>query len=182
MKWKRIFKIFLYIILGFAVVLFALYGYAYYMFNYKFVPQEKYTHDVEYIDPETALLSDGFEVCNENYILQYYNPERATYSKGKNGLRTFILSNYKNNNYTDSGYLNIRFVINCKGEAGRYVIHENDLDLKPKSFDKDLVDQLFQLTTELKTWNPNYLYDDYRDSYMYISYRIEHGEITEIIP
>ncbi|OBX23699.1 MULTISPECIES: hypothetical protein [Bizionia] len=182
MKWKRVFKIIMYVVLVLTIALFALYGYAYYMFKYKFIPEQKYTHAVEYIDPETALLSDGFEVCNENYILQYYNPERATYSKGKNGLRTFILSHYKNENYTDSGYLNIRFVINCKGEAGRYVIHENDLDLHPKTFNKALVDQLFQLTTELKTWNPNYLYDEYRDSYMYISYRIEHGEITEIIP
>ncbi|MGY0390928.1 hypothetical protein ACW5R3_00035 [Bizionia sp. KMM 8389] len=182
MKWKLIFKIFLYIILGLTVILFALYGYAYYVFYYKNVPQEKYTHDVEYIDPDKALLNEGFEVCNENYILQYYNPQRATYSKGKNGLRNFILSNYKNKNYTDSGYLNIRFVINCKGEAGRYVIHENDLDLNPTKFNKDLVETLFQLTTQLKTWNPNYWQDAYRDSYMYISYRIENGEITEIIP
>ncbi|SFN52029.1 hypothetical protein SAMN04487989_101973 [Bizionia echini] len=182
MKWKRIFKILLYVILGITVILFALYGYTYYMFYYKFAPNETYTHSVEYINPETALLSEGFDVCNENYILQYYNPERATYSKGKNGLRQFILSNYKNKGYSDSGYLNIRFIINCKGEAGRYVIHENDLDLQPKTFNTDLVNQLFQLTTELKTWNPNYVHDAYRDSYMYLSYRIENGEITEIIP
>ncbi|EGV43753.2 hypothetical protein BZARG_1207 [Bizionia argentinensis JUB59] len=168
--------------MGIAVILFALYGYAHYLFKYKHIPQEKYTHSVEYINPETALLSDGFEVCNENYIVPYYTSKNATYSKGKNGLRKFILSNYENKNYSDSGYLNIRFVINCKGEAGRYVIHENNLDLEPKQFNKDLVDQLFQITTQLKTWNPNYSYNDYRDSYMYISYRIEHGEITEIIP
>lgn len=141
-----------------------------------------FTNDAHYINPETALLSDGFEVCDENFILQYYNPERATYSKGKNGLRNFILSNYKNNNYTDSGYLNIRFVINCKGEAGRYVIHENNLDLEPITFTEGLKNQLFELTTQLKEWNPNFVRDAYRDTYMYISYRIEHGNITEILP
>lgn len=182
MKWKHIFKIFLYLILGLTVVLFALYGYTYYLFYHKFVPKKPYTKSVEYINPKTALLNDGFRVCNEDFIVQYYNPEPATYSQGKNGLRSFILSNYKNENYTDSGYLNIRFVINCKGDAGRYVIHENDLDLQPQPFNKDLVNQLFQLTTALKKWNPNYVYDAYRDSYMYISYRIENGEITEIIP
>lgn len=141
-----------------------------------------FTSDAHYINPETALLSDGFEVCDENFILQYYNPERATYSKGKNGLRNFILSNYKNNNYTDSGYLNIRFVINCKGEAGRYVIHENNLDLEPNAFTEGLKDQLFELTTQLTEWNPNFVRGAYRDTYMYISYRIEHGNITEILP
>ncbi|WP_420571450.1 hypothetical protein [Kordia sp.] len=152
-----------------------------------FIPTENaFTTDAHYINPETALLSDGFEVCNEHYILQYYNPERARYSKGKNELRNFILSNYKNKNYTDSGYLNIRFVINCKGEAGRYVIHENDLNLKPKTFTKDLKEQLFELTTQLKEWNPNLITGKngsaYYDTYMYISYKIEHGNITEIIP
>lgn len=129
-----------------------------------------------------SLLSEGFEVCDTNYIIQYYNPERATYSKGKNGLRKFILSNYENRNYSDSGYLNIRFIINCKGEAGCYVIHENDLNLTPKTFNEDLKQQLFLLTTQLKKWNPNFTYEKHRDSYMYISYRIENGEITEIIP
>ncbi|MEM6721279.1 MAG: hypothetical protein AAF611_18270 [Bacteroidota bacterium] len=148
-----------------------------------FIPtQNAFQHDAHYINPAKALLSDGFEVCNEDYILQYYNPERARYSKGKNELRNFILSNYKNDNYTDSGYLNIRFVINCKGEAGRYVIHENDLNLKPKTFSTALKNQLFQLTTQLKEWNPNFVRGAFYDTYMYISYRIEHGNITEIIP
>ena len=40
------------------------------------------------------LLNKLVNDCNENYIIQYYNPQRATYSKGKNGLRTFIMSNY----------------------------------------------------------------------------------------
>ena len=162
--------------------MFGLYGYAYYVMNYKYLPEDKFTHSAEYINPEKALLNEGFEVCNEDFIVQYYNPQSATYSQGKNGLRKFIMSHYKNENYTNSGYLNIRFVINCKGQAGRYVIHENNLDLEPTSFNKDLVDQLFNLTTELKDWNPNYTHDAFRDSYMYISYRIEHGNITEILP
>ncbi|MEM6720971.1 MAG: hypothetical protein AAF611_16695 [Bacteroidota bacterium] len=149
----------------------------------KLIPiADTFSSDAEYIDPATAMLSDGFKVCDEEYILQYYNPERATYSKGKNGLRNYITSNYTNNNYPDSGYLNIRFVINCNGEAGRYVIHENDLNLEPMTFTKELKEQLFTLTTELKEWNPNYAHGALRDSYMYISYRIEHGNITEILP
>ena len=149
----------------------------------KHIPEKgAFKHAAQYIDPEIALLNDGFEVCNENFILQYYNPERATYSKGKNELRKFVLSNYTNNNYTDSGYLNIRFVINCKGEAGRYIIHENNLDLEPQKLNTELVNQLFKITSNLKNWNPNFVRNEYRDSYMYLSYRIENGEITEIIP
>lgn len=183
MNKKKILKVTLYIIGSLLLATIVFISFMYYYFYDKFpVDKEKYQHSVEHINPDKALLNEGFKVCNENFIIQYYNPERATYSKGKNGLRKFILSNYKNKNYTDSGYLNIRFIINCEGKAGRYIIHENDLNLEPKQFNEDLVTQLFELTTELKQWNPNFTHNEFRDSYMYISYRIEHGEITEILP
>ncbi|UII77417.1 hypothetical protein LV716_06495 [Flagellimonas sp. HMM57] len=143
---------------------------------------KKYVHNVEYISPNEARLNEGFKLCNERRIGQYYNPEKATYSKGKNGLRKFILTNYTNKGYSDSGYLNIRFVINCHGKAGRYIIHENDLDLNPKKLNEDMVEQIFQLTTQLKNWNPNFIRDEFWDSYIYLSYRIENGEIVEILP
>lgn len=159
-----------------------LYGYNQYFFKQEFVPEQNvYTERIAYIDPESSMFSEGFETCYD-YIYDYYNPEKPTYIKGKNGLRKFILENYLNNNYKDSGYLNIRFVINCKGETGRYVLHENDLDLNPRKFTKELKDQLLELTTKLNKWNPNVIRGKKVDSYMYISYRIENGEIIEIIP
>ena len=183
MKIKKIFKVILY---GFGIILFVIGGYVGYLYFFTYkgteVNKEKYPYTVEFIDPQIALLNKGFKVCDENFIIQYYNPQRATYIEGKNGLRDFIISNYKNRNYNDSGYLNIRFIINCDGEAGRYIIHENDLNLKPIKFNEDLVNQLFDLTIRLKNWTPNYTNKAYRDSYMYLSYRIENGEITEILP
>ena len=179
---KRIFKISIWVILGIVGILLMFIGYVKYLSTNVYIPSKnKFTKRVAYINPKKALLSNGFETCNK-MIVDYYNPERATYSEGKNGLRKFILSNYENKSYTDSGYLNIRFVINCKGEAGRYIIHENNLDLEPSTLNKDLVDQLFNLTTQLKKWNPNVIRGEKKDSYMYISYKIENGEITEIIP
>ncbi len=180
---KKWLKILLFSLGGLLLILIGLICFDYYLYWGQFeVEEEKFSHNVEYIDPSKALFNDGFQVCDESRIAQYYNPERATYSEGKNGLRKFILGNYKNKEYKDSGYLNIRFIINCKGEAGRYIIHQNNLDLEPTELDEDMVSQLFQLTRQLKKWNPNYIRDQYRDSYMYISYRIENGEITEIIP
>jgi len=183
MNKKKILKITSWVFGVLILVVLCFYAYYNYLLKHQHLPSEgAVNHPADYINPEKALLNEGFEVCNEQFICQYYNPERATYSEGKNGLRNFVLSNYKNNSYTDSGYLNIRFVINCKGEAGRYIIHENNLDLEPQVFNKDLVSQLFKITSKLKKWNPNYVRDEYRDSYIYISYRIENGNITEILP
>lgn len=183
MKTKKVLKI-TGIILGSIVIIAVCFiGYGYYVFHTSLMPKnEPFEYDSHYINPETALLNDGFNVCNENYIAQYYNTETLPYPNGKNGFRNYINLSYVNNNYSDSGYLNIRFIINCEGDTGRFTIHENDLDLKSKTFNKDLKNQLFKLTSEIKGWKPTYLYEENRDSYMYVSYRIEHGEITEIIP
>lgn len=143
---------------------------------------KKINHSVEYINPNEALGDKNFIVCNDDYIFNYYNPQRATYSEGKNKLREFILSNYNSNKYSDSGYLNILFVINCKGEAGRYKVYENNLDLEPQKFNPSLKAELLNLTMKLKKWNSNYISGEYVDSSMYISYRIENGEITQILP
>lgn len=178
-KWV---KIVLYSILGIGLVFGGLYFYSWYSYYEKYVPAaNKYTKRIAYINADTTLFSIGFETCRD-YIFDYYNPERARYSEGKNALRKFILENFNTNDYTDSGYLNIRFVINCKGETGRYVLHENDLNLVPKRFDPKLKEQLLKLTVALKNWNPNVINGNKVDSYMYISYRIEDGKITEIIP
>ncbi len=143
---------------------------------------KKIENSVEYIDPVNSLFSDGFEVCNEIWIYNYYNPERATYSKGKNKLKEFIIKNYDKRSYSDSGYLNIHFVINCKGETGRYKVYENNLDLEPYRFNNDLKDQLLELTRKLRPWNPNIIRGERVDSYIYISYKIKNGEIIEILP
>ena len=183
MRTKKVFKI-IGIIFGVIIVAIGCFAaYAYYMFNTSLIPEkEPFEHASHYIDPETAHLNEGFSVCDENYIAQYYNTPEMPYPNGKNGFRDYINLAYVNDNYSDSGYLNIRFIINCEGEAGRFVIHENNLDLEPNTFNEDLKNQLFKLTSEIKGWKPIVLYDDVRDSYMYVSYRIENGEITEIIP
>jgi len=157
---------------------------------FKYQPSEKtYTKRVAYIDLQKALNTENFEVCDSTYIVDYYNRgrddsihRRTKYNTNKNGLRKEVMSKYKNRNYSDSGYLNFRFIVNCKGQAGAYVIHENDLDLNAKKFNSELVRQLFDITVGLKKWNPNFMRGKERDSYMYISYRIENGNITEIIP
>jgi len=183
MNAKKVFKIIAIIIGALILITGGIITYGYYMFNTSLMPEKvPFKHATHYIDPETALLNENFKVCDENNIAQYYNTQTLPYPKGKNGFRTYIDENYVNKNYSDSGYLNIRFIINCDGKAGRFVIHENDLDLEPRTFNEDLKDRLFRLTSEVKFWKPIILREEERDQYMYVSYRIENGEITEIIP
>jgi hypothetical protein len=179
---KRILKIIAVVLVSVLVLaIIAFFGlYTYY--NNKITPsKDVFTERVAYIDPDNSLLSEGFETCQDR-IFDYYNPTRATYSTGKYGLKEEVFNAYDHTKYTDSGYLSVRFVINCKGQTGRYVWHESNLDLEPTALSKNLVDDLVTITTNLKLWNPNVIRDEKVDSYMYILYRIENGKITQIIP
>ena len=148
----------------------------------KRVPEIIYLERIEYIDPNNSEQLIEFSICDSNNISQYYNPEGTSYKGEKVNLKSIIKKKYINKNYKDSGYLNIRFIVNCHGFAGNYLIHENDLNLSPYKLNEGMVKQLLEITKTLQNWNPNIIGGKNYDSYMYISYRIENGEITEILP
>jgi hypothetical protein len=143
--------------------------------------ESKYSHSIGHIDPATALGNKDFETCSD-MIFEYYNAEPdGGYKYGKNILRDSVKRKYTYAG-NDSGYLTFRFVVNCNGLAGRYQIVENDLDLKPKKFNQELVQHLFTITQELKDWKQLVWEKESRDYYMYITYKIRDGQIIEILP
>jgi len=142
---------------------------------------KKYIHDIGYIDPSISLGDKDFETC-KGVIFEYYNSEPdGGYKYGKKALRDTVLKKYSESG-KESGYLTFRFVVNCHGEAGRYIVIANNLNLEPKMFNQDLVLHLFDITQELKEWRPVVLGNESRDYYMYITYKILDGKIIEILP
>ncbi|MEJ6791966.1 MAG: hypothetical protein QNK89_04335 [Lacinutrix sp.] len=59
-----------------------------------------------------------------------------------------------------------------------------DLDLEEQKLNSNLVKDLFEFTSQSKHWNIlRYTKDNTPYNYYnYISYRIENGKVTEIIP
>ena len=148
------------------------------------------THDVGYIDPQKALHpSPDFKICGlEKDILQYYNHNQpgdkpAGYTGGPKAIKKHIRTYYPELDLgRESGMFTVRFIINCEGKTGRFEIFENNLDYVPSPFNPKTREQLLKLTRELEDWRANYMDGDYRDSFVYITYRIENGKITEILP
>jgi hypothetical protein len=141
----------------------------------------KYTNDIGYIDPKTALGDKNFKTC-KNEIYEYYNSEPdGGYKHGKKALRDSVLRKYSVS-INESGYLTFRFVVNCEGKAGRYIVIQNDLDFEPKEFAEELTSHLFTITQDLKEWRPVILENEPRDYYMYITYKLLDGKIIEILP
>ena len=184
MNKKRVFKIIGWVIGTIAFLLIALFVFGYfYIQNKSPINKEKFPHHIGYINMEKALLNDVYELCgNGNIYKTHHGAPDDAFEVSKKRFRETILSEYKNENYADSGYLNFRFLVNCEGNAGWFEIVEMNLDLVETDLNDQMVNQLFKLTSNTKHWKILMLKEVPRNYYMYISYRIENGEIIEILP
>ena len=83
--------------------------------------------------PEKSFFgADEFEVCFEERVFPYYyGRDQGGYAQSRDSLKQYFLDNFDNKGFTNTtGYLTVRFIINCKGEIGRFDIKEVGTDFK----------------------------------------------------
>lgn len=142
---------------------------------------------VGHIDPENAYKSLGFETCQDTIKHLYHHrasrkEERAGYHGGNRAIKLHIDERFDSHEFKDSGYLTFRFIMNCKGEVGRFIVEEVDLSFNESSFDKKLVKELLEITSSMDNWRPLCFHDENKDVYMFVTYKIVNGQIMEILP
>jgi hypothetical protein len=140
---------------------------------------------IAYINPKKSLTDDlNFHLCDkEADILDYYNTDPDSHHPHKDSLRMQLAKSIDTNKLKqESGYLTFRFVMNCKGERGRYICEEANLDFEPKRFDKEVRDYLLKQVIKTKGWKPQPLGEETRDAYVYITFRLKDGKIIELLP
>lgn len=151
--------------------------------NSKKINEPKYQHYVGYINQEKAIINSGFLCNKENIEYTHHGAAPIAYKGSKKNFKNTILSKYNHKLYKDSGYISFRFLVNCNGDAGWFEVAEMNLDLEEVNLDDKMVDELLNLTSEKENWNKlGYSKEQKFDYYMYIIYRIENGNITEILP
>lgn len=128
-----------------------------------------------------------FKICNENNIKQYYvrksSDEPPSYKGEKRGLENAILSKYEFPlSEKENGYLTIRFIVNCRGETGRFRMEEMDFDYQPIRFDEGIKKQLLEIVKNLNEWIIRKDKKNVYDFYKYISFKIKDGQIVKILP
>ena len=141
-------------------------------------------HNVGHIESSKIKDPDGFEVCFEEVQFHgMYARREVGFKHGKDSLRTYFMERYDHAGMTDnSGYITLRFLINCKGEIGRFEVRQVGTDYIAKEFHPSLVDQLLELTRSLEEWDA-FTYDDSTyDSHTFLTFKIDNGELSEILP
>lgn len=160
------------------------FGYSFYKNEEGYDTENKpYKNYIGYIDQQKALLNTKYKLCDDGRLYHTYSSAGLKAYKGsKKRFRDRVLASFNKNTFTDSGYLNFRFLVNCEGNAGWFEIIQMNLDLEETTLDSTMVNSLFNTTADADNWEVIEYYEAPRNYYMYVSYRIENGKITEIIP
>jgi hypothetical protein len=133
------------------------------------------------------LDTTEFVICNEQNIKQYYvrrgKDTPAQFKGEKFALDKQILGQYSYPiDSSQNGFVTIRFIVNCKGQSGRFRILVTDYDLKKSQLNTDLTGHLLSICKSLKGWVPVQSRGKSRDFYKFLTFRIKNGQITEILP
>ena len=128
--------------------------------------------------------NQNFKTCNdENLIKQYFNNGQGFEYLGEKPALVQAYENFTpSKKENQNGIIRIRFIVNCKGETGRFRIMEADENYKPFKFDKKITTQLLAITKQLKGWKSKTIKNTEIDYYQYLIFKIENGNIKEILP
>jgi hypothetical protein len=141
---------------------------------------------IAFINPKESLGGDpGFALCGpEKDIFDYYNGDPdAGFLHGKKEMLSIINDQIIPEKLKgQNGMLTYRFVINCKGKAGRFIFRGYDFDYQAKKFPASARTHLLEILLSLKTWQPCVIRSENSDSYAYITFKIKDGEIIDVLP
>ena len=125
-----------------------------------------------------------FMVCDEDNVKQYHNlNEEPQYIGEKvNMIHIFKQMYDPEKSKSESGMIRIRFLVNCKGQSGRFRLLGSDYNYKEKVFDTSITNQLMSITKQLKIWKVLSDNGGTKDYYQYMIFKMDEGKIIEILP
>ncbi len=173
----------LYVLFGIVLLGVSGFGLLYYQLKGKFeIDAEKYPHHIGYLSPENRDFSEDFQRCSDQLPIGFYHSTAPhIYKNGKPTFKRHIDNNYKSTGFSDTGYLNLRFLIDCEGDLGDLEVNELNADLELTDLSDGMVDQLVALTMQSTNW-ASLEKKEPRDLYMYIIFKLENGKVVEILP
>lgn len=140
-----------------------------------------YVGDIEF---NSEIDNKDFEICFEKHIFQYFNTsDGMEYEGEKSAIEMVFMKNYKSEKIdNESGLIRINFVVNCKGKTDRFRLISMDENYNEKMFLKSITDQLLIITKSLNGWKAKKYQEKDIDYYQYLIFKIENGQLKEILP
>ena len=136
------------------------------------------------IEHDASVDRADFELCHgDKHVRQYFNMQQGLQIEGeKEKIEQYFLAHYKPVDLDQSGWIRIRFIVNCQGETGRFRMLESDDEYQERPFDRRISEQIMALTKSLEGWKVLKMDGDPVDYYQYLIFKIRGGEIEKIMP
>jgi hypothetical protein len=85
--------------------------------------------------------------------------------------------------FSGTGWVTIRFIVDCKGKPGCFHIYQVDENYLPAKFRVPFISalQIF-LVEQMDAWPVGYVKNAATDYYAYVTFKIKDGRIENIIP
>jgi hypothetical protein len=140
-----------------------------------------YVGDIEF-NSETD--TKDFELCYSKHIFQYFNIGNGLEYEGeKLAIEKEFAEKYKSEIIkNETGLIRINFVVNCKGKTDRFRLISMGENYKEKVFVNSITEQLMSITKNLKGWKGKKYNEKEIDYYQYMIFKIENGQLKEILP
>ncbi|APD07545.1 hypothetical protein UJ101_02041 [Flavobacteriaceae bacterium UJ101] len=127
-----------------------------------------------------------FSLCYDFNIGQYYyNGEGTNYKGGLKKIKKEIFEKYITPKYSknQTGFITFRFIVNCKGEKGQFVLKELNSRYESFQFNEEIINQLFNIIIGLNEWNPGLRKNGTAyDNYKHLTFKLQDGKIIDILP
>ncbi|GIQ57694.1 hypothetical protein Flavo103_08300 [Flavobacterium collinsii] len=138
-----------------------------------------YVGDIEF---NSEMDNKDFELCNSKHIYQYFNRgDGLVYEGDKLAIEKEFAEKYKSKIIkNETGLIRINFVVNCKGKTDRFRLISMNENYDEKVFVKSITEQLMSITKNLKGWEGKKSKEI--DYYQYLIFKIENGQLKEILP
>jgi hypothetical protein len=145
--------------------------------------QKEYLRHVGDIPADSKLDLMSFRPCKEEYATVYYAFDKPDLYKGEKPamIKPFLDLAFPRIK-GETGYITIRFMVNCEGRTGRFRVEQLDIEYKDKKFNPKIVESILSTTMSLDGWIPGKFDERAYDYYKYLTFKIIDNQINEILP
>ena len=128
---------------------------------------------------------DSLEVeklCKPEYVLEYYQVASKNANSSPQILNEWKSVFKKPADFKQSGFLTIRFVVNCRLELCCFHTYQMDEKYQPIEFDEGVKTQLIAFIKTVNGWKSGKYKDEPINYFYYLNFVIKNGEFKRVSP
>lgn len=144
-------------------------------------PPREYAHDVGDIVFDPNLDDSDFKLCDSTKIT---TSRRALLLHGSsNGVSKACFDQFKFNTDFESfsGYITIRFIVNCNNQSGRFRVASLDWDFSKIDCPEGLKAHVLDIVKGLNGWEHSQRVSNELDVAKFLNFKISNGKLQNVL-